>query len=96
MTERTVARLLDALGDADVVVPVVGGRMQWVTSAWRTRCRDRLAELFAGGERSIRGVVGSLRTVHLLDAPAPYRDVDTAADLERLVASVVSEGPEVT
>ena len=96
MSTNAVHTMIGALGDGDVVIPVIHGRMQWVTAAWHIRCRPQLAAAFARGERSIKGAVGSLRIVYLLDRPEEYRDVDTPEDLELLVPSRGAWGPAVT
>jgi molybdenum cofactor guanylyltransferase len=74
---------------ADVAVPVVGDRHQWLHAAWRAETRAPLAAAFTAGERSVRGAVAAagLR-VHGLALPAAaVADADTPADLP-------SSGPE--
>jgi molybdopterin-guanine dinucleotide biosynthesis protein A len=96
ITRRTVANLVDALGDADVVVPVIGGRKQWVTSAWRRRAAPLLAAAFADGERSMHRAIALLRPTFLLDSPGGYEDLDTPHQLAGFGRSRAGERPRVT
>lgn len=96
-----VALVLDRLASrpgADLVVPVVGGRPQWLHAAWRrSSARAALGHAFATGMRSIHEAVSALRVVEVAIAgggapgraadldPRRFDDVDTPADLARLV-----------
>ena len=81
-----VARLVEhrASVDADVVVPVAGGRPQWVHAVWHRRVARVLADVFASGERSLVGASAGLR-VELLTVPddGATRDADRPQDLPR-------------
>lgn len=66
-----------------VAVPVVGGRRQWMHTAWRTAAEGPLRAAFAAGERAVHAAVaaGRLRVVDL-ELPDPaVADADTPADL---------------
>jgi molybdopterin-guanine dinucleotide biosynthesis protein A len=80
---RATVAALAAAGDADIAVPVVGGRRQWLHAAWRRGVRPPLAAAFAAGERSVHGAVAlaGLRVAALALAPEPVADADTPADL---------------
>jgi len=71
-----------AAADADVAVPVVDGREQWVHAAWHRRVRGVLADVFAAGERSLAGAALGLRVARVTDvAPEALRDADRPGDL---------------
>lgn len=68
----------------DAVVPVVGGRHQWLHGAWDRRVAGILADVFAAGERSLAGAALSLRIEGLEGlAPASVHDADRPEDLRR-------------
>lgn len=79
-----VVRLVDrrATTDADVAVPVAGGRPQWVHAVWHRRVARVLADVFATGERSLVGASAGLRVelVTIADDGAT-RDADRPDDL---------------
>ena len=78
----TVQALADGPG-ADVAVPVVDGRRQWMHAAWRRRAAAPLAAAFAAGERAVHAAVAAtgLAVVELDVAPASVADADAPADL---------------
>jgi molybdenum cofactor guanylyltransferase len=80
----TVAALVGAAG-ADVAVPHVGGRRQWMHAAWRRRAAMPLGAAFAAGERAVHAAVaaGALRVVDVAVDPRAVADADTPADLPR-------------
>jgi molybdopterin-guanine dinucleotide biosynthesis protein A len=80
---RTVAAL-DADPDADVAVPDVGGRRQWLHASWRGRAGPALEAALTGGERAIhRAVAGQRLTVATVTGIGPdaVADADTADGL---------------
>lgn len=79
----STVRALAAAPDADVAVPVTGGRRQWMHAAWRRRAAMPLGAAFAAGERAVHASVaaGGLRVVELDIAPAAVADADAPADL---------------
>jgi molybdenum cofactor guanylyltransferase len=83
----TVAAL-DADPEADVAVPMAGGRRQWMHAAWRAGAAAPLAAAFEAGERAVHAAVaaGGLRVVDVAVAPAAVADADTPADLDVLRA----------
>lgn len=77
-----VTTVIGALGDADVSVPVVDGREQWLHTAWRRRAVLSLAEAFDAGARSIQAGAERLRISRILDGdPCWYHDADRPDDL---------------
>lgn len=81
-SSAAVAAVADALGDADVAVPVVEGREQWLHAVWRRATRPVLEAAFDRGERAPRRAVAGLRVARLVDGdPAWFRDADRPEDL---------------
>ena len=82
-----VAAVVTALAadpEADVAVPVVDGRRQILTAAYRRRTLDQLRDAFDAGERAPRRVVERLRVVEVGDLdPGRLADVDRPSDLRR-------------
>ena len=77
-----VSSVLGALGDADVAVPIVDGRAQWLHSAWRRQALPTLEAAFAAGHRSVAAGAEELRVSRILDGdPCWYADADTPDDL---------------
>lgn len=77
-----VRRVADALADADVSVPVVDGRVQWLHAVWRRRGLAALESAFDDGVRAPRHAVASLHVAHLPDGdPRWYHDADRPEDL---------------
>ena len=71
-----------ALGAADVAVPVLNGRAEWLHAVWRRTSLNALERSFAGGERAPRRAVGELRVHRLLDGdPRWFHDADRPEDL---------------
>ncbi len=68
--------------DADLAVPVVEGRRQWLHAAWHGRVAAILGDVFASGERSIVGATLGLRAVLVDDLPTiAVRDADRPDEL---------------
>lgn len=79
-----VAALVAAIDDADVAVPVVDERLQWLHAVWRSRSVSRIADQFASGTRAPRSVANALRVVEVAaDDPRHFRDADRPEDLPR-------------
>jgi molybdopterin-guanine dinucleotide biosynthesis protein A len=78
----TVAALAADDG-ADVAVPLVDARRQWLHAAWRRRTRAPLAAAFAAGERAVHAAVAAagLRVVDLALDAATVADADRPSDL---------------
>jgi molybdopterin-guanine dinucleotide biosynthesis protein A len=76
-------RALSARADADVAVPVVASRRQWMHAAWRRRAAAPLAAALSGGERAVHAAVaaGGLRVVDVDIDAAAVADADRPADL---------------
>jgi molybdopterin-guanine dinucleotide biosynthesis protein A len=80
-----LVRLLDALRRAPDrlgAVPVVDGRHQWATMAWRTQAADRLRHGYAAGHRSLRRAAPLLPLVEVTGfSLGAFADADEPADL---------------
>lgn len=74
-----IGTLVDRLtrSDADVVVPGVDGRPQWLHGAWRRAAAGKLATRFAAGERAVHRAAVAL-AVDVVDGldPAALADAD--------------------
>lgn len=81
---RAVLAVVDAAraSGADVAVPVIEGRPQWVHAVWRTRIGTMLADVFAAGERSLVGATAGLRIERVGGLEAAFlADADEPVDL---------------
>lgn len=77
-----VATVLEALGDADVAVPIVRDRQQWLHSAWRGGSLSTLETAFGEGARSMSAGADGLRVNWVRDGdPCWFHDADTPGDL---------------
>jgi molybdenum cofactor guanylyltransferase len=77
-----VRSVVGALGDADVSVPVIEGRAQWLHAAWHRRTLPALRLAFADGVRAPRHATHSLKVARLLDGdPCWFHDADRPEDL---------------
>lgn len=78
----TVRALIDSPG-ADVAVPVVDGRRQWMHTAWRRGAAAALAVAFDAGERAVHAAVAAsgLRMVEVEVARSSVADADAPSDL---------------
>jgi molybdopterin-guanine dinucleotide biosynthesis protein A len=93
-TVAAVVDALDARPDADGAVPMLDGRRQILTAAYRRRLRPRLAEAFAAGERAPRRALEGAVIIEVdgLD-PERLADVDRPDDLHRYAHPHTSSGP---
>ena len=77
-----VSSLVAVAASADVAVPVVEGRAQWLHAGWRRTALASLQAAFAAGERAPRRAVGGLSVIEILDgSPCWYADADAPTDL---------------
>lgn len=77
-----VRSVAGALGSADVAVPVVEGRTQWMHAVWRRTALDTLRAAFDAGIRAPRDAASSLAVAQLLDGdPCWFHDADRPEDL---------------
>jgi molybdopterin-guanine dinucleotide biosynthesis protein A len=77
-----VNSVVGALGTADVSVPVVDGRSQWLHAVWRRTALDTLEAAFASGIRAPKDAMSTLRVAQLLDGdPCWFHDADRPEDL---------------
>lgn len=86
---RATVAALAGDATADVAVPVVAGRRQWVHAAWRRGARASLAAALAAGERAVHAAVsvGALRVVEVGLDPRSLADADVPADLRQVGGS---------
>jgi molybdenum cofactor guanylyltransferase len=91
-----VVRALAGAPEADVALPVTGGRWALVHGAWRASALEPLDAAFAAGERSLAGAVARLRVVEVpgLD-DASLADVDVPEDLGRATLSGMDDADAV-
>ncbi len=83
----TVSELATRLGaeGADVAIPVVDGRRQPLSAAYRTDTRDQLRRAFEAGERSLQKGLAVLEVTELSDlSPHAFADLDTPEDVSAL------------
>jgi molybdenum cofactor guanylyltransferase len=80
---EAVTATISALGEADVAVPLVDGRRQWMHAAWRAGAAAPLAAAFAAGERAVHAAVAAagLRVADVSLPASAVADADTPADL---------------
>ena len=72
----------DRLGEADVAVPVVDGREQWLHSVWRRTTLPSLERAFAAGVRAPRRALEGLAVARVGDGEARwFADADRPEDL---------------
>lgn len=91
LTPELIGQLLAGLAeDIDVALLVdENGRDQYLLGAWRTGpLRTALAELEPLPGRAMRELLGTVRVARVEvpapnDAPVPWTDIDTPADLDR-------------
>ncbi len=91
--EEGVSHLVDALGIADVAVPIVGGRPQWTCAAWARSAEPIIARRYRSGARSFRECAPDLEIVRLFDTrPRRFVDVDTPDELAWAIGSDRTDG----
>ena len=83
LTPAQADLLLDAIGDAAACVYTLGGQPQPLFAVYRQRCMSYPETMMLNGDYDIHNLLGWVNTVYipLVDA-APFRSVDTPADLE--------------
>jgi molybdopterin-guanine dinucleotide biosynthesis protein A len=65
------------------IVPIVGGRAQWLHAAWRRDvCLSWLASAFEVGERSVHGAAAGLDVSLVADEGPGFADADAPGDLD--------------
>lgn len=82
ITTQVLRRLLELCGDADICVPVVGGRASPLCAVYRGDAAAAANQLLASGERRVMALLDRVRTKRV-DAAA-FRDIDP--DLESFVS----------
>lgn len=79
---RAVRSVVDAIGPADVAVPMSDGRAQWLHAVWRTTALPSLIEHYRRGVRAPRLLAEGLDVVWAPGGePRWYRDADRPEDL---------------
>ena len=81
--DRTV-RALALAPTAHLALPEVGGRRQWLHSAWRVQAREALTAALTEGERAIHRAVAAARLEVVAVPgimPASVADADVVDDL---------------
>lgn len=79
-----IVAVVDALAahDADVALPIAGGRDQTLHAAWNRRCLGALMTRFGEGARSVHDGLAGLRVVRVtMDDDRWVADADTPAEL---------------
>lgn len=87
-----VPRLLAALGDADVAMPVTAQGPQPACLLLRVAALAAVPGYLAGGGRSIRGWLAGLRVVEVVFDEAGFANANDAAALARLEARIGGAG----
>ncbi len=87
-----VARLLAALGEADVAMPVTAQGPQPACLLLRASVLAGVPAYLAGGGRSIRGWLAGLRVVEVVFDEAGFANANDAAALARLEALIGGAG----
>ncbi len=89
VTPALLALMVEALGEADAAVPILGGRDQPLAACYAARAVVRARRLAEAGEERLLGLLGVLRVRRLAETewtrvapPTSLLDVDTPADLE--------------
>ncbi len=83
MPQMTAALIEELAGHtgADVILPW-DGRDHYLAGVYRTALADRIDQLVAAGERSMRALVNTVNTQRIVMAPNPaLTNVNTAAEL---------------
>ena len=79
-----VGAVRDAIGPADVSVPVSQGRAEWLHAVWRRSSLDALERSFANGVRAPKNAVGELQVCWFTDGdPAWFHDANHPHELPR-------------
>lgn len=79
---RATVDALRAAGEVDVVVPLVGGRPQWVHAAWRPSALPAIEAALRQGIRAVHRAALDLQVRHVTGIPADaLADADTPTDL---------------
>ncbi|MDE0701595.1 MAG: molybdenum cofactor guanylyltransferase [Acidimicrobiaceae bacterium] len=77
-----ITAVREALGEADVSVPVLDGQTEWLHAVWRRSSLEKLERSFSAGERAPKRAVNELRVNQFLDGnPRWFQDADYPDDL---------------
>lgn len=83
LTPAQADTLVDAIGDADACVYTIDGVPQPLFGVYRKRCMSFAETMMLNGDYDIRNLLNWANTVYIpLEDTAPFRSVDTPADLE--------------
>ena len=82
ITSDAIERLCSVLGDGDVAVPLVAGRVAGLPAVWNASLAPQVATMHERGIRSVRRIAAELSVVHFVDfRPSAWADADRPADL---------------
>ncbi|MCH7813309.1 MAG: NTP transferase domain-containing protein [Planctomycetes bacterium] len=101
ITVAFVTRLVDLLGNADAVVPTVGGRRHPLSAVYRVGVATEIARLLDRGNRSMNTLLDRIDVRSItpsgwadLNLPFdPLRNLNTLADYRRAVRDLNASGP---
>lgn len=68
------------------------GRDHPTAALWPCAARARLAALFAGGERRMRGALAGAQAVEFAASPDPFANLNTPEDLAAAATRLAAEG----
>jgi len=85
----TIRRILDFGKQADLAIPMAGGVPQVLTALWKVSCLKVLESAFKSGLRSLKGVLGSLDIVEILELDdAKFVNANTQSDIIEYIANL--------
>ena len=85
----TIRRILDFGQLADLAIPMAGGVPQVLTALWKVSCLKALESAFKSGSRSLKGVLGNLDVVEILELDdAKFVNANTQSDIIEYIATL--------
>ena len=85
----TIRRILDFGQLADLAIPMAGGVPQVLTALWKVSCLKVLESAFKSGSRSLKGVLGNLDVVEILELDdAKFVNANTQSDIIEYTATL--------
>ena len=85
----TIRRILDFGQLADLAIPMAGGVPQVLTALWKVSCLKVLESAFKSGSRSLKGVLGNLDVVEILELDdAKFVNANTQSDIIEYIATL--------
>ena len=84
-----IEALLQAIGPHPAAFAATASGAQGLCAVWRVDRRARLLDRLAAGQHpSVHGWLAEIEAAHVLFQDAPFRNINTRADLEALEASL--------